>query len=177
MPTAKLSAAQREGMGREGMDEEDEEVRYGQPARQHEEEEGADEDGADVEAYRRAYLRERDAMLAQAGLGELVGMEPPPPMSPSDAPASTHTFTGWGGRGGGVGGGVDRRAEAAARAAALLGGGASSAAEIEEMDDEEEEQQAAMVGEAGVQMMSQAEASARARQILEQTRREFGRRA
>ena len=120
-----------------------------------------DEAAAADEAYRRAYLQERDALLRQAGLGELAGMEPPPTLRPES---------------GGSDGSVDRSeaqlADAAARAASLLGGanaGGAAAMEVEPADGDDDMMLPPV--------MSQAEASARARALLDEARREFGRKA
>ena len=124
----------------------------------------ADEDEAADEEARRAYLREREAMLGQmqfpteAALGHADAME-----RAAEAAEAVEAAESAGAEE------VEGAAEAAAAAemaARLLGqvtlDGGGEAAEDEE--DEEE-----------VPMMTAAEASARAREILAQTRRDFGR--
>jgi hypothetical protein len=111
------------------------------------------------EHFRRAYLGERDALLAQAGLptaAELAG-EAPPQSPATPVPMEQ--------------GPVQSRADAAARAVELLRA-ANPAERIqqqrEDMEEEEEEEEAPM---------SQAQASARAMAILNAARRDFGRNA
>ena len=114
------------------------------------------EQAAVDDAYRRAYLRERDAMLMQAGLGEFAAAEAldvaatsPPPQSPGSPSSMAACIS------------ADPHGACSGAAVAM---DACMDACMEEGGEEDGE-------------MSQAEASARALRILNETRRKFGRRA